>query len=153
MSVQTNRLGKGLDALIPNIIPNTSLSITQIPVETIQPNPYQPRQYFNPDALNELAHSIKTHGLAQPIIVRELGDGYELIVGERRLEATKLIGQMTIPAIIKTISDKIMSPLVPTFISPVRSNSSLLQIFLSPIKKFKFFPLFVQEAPISGLSF
>jgi ParB family chromosome partitioning protein len=106
VSVQINRLGKGLDALIPNIIPNTDLAIHQIEVDQITPNPYQPRQYFDKDALNELAHSIKTHGLAQPIIVRKTDNKYELIIGERRLEATKLIGHSTIPAIIKNINDK-----------------------------------------------
>ena len=106
MSTQTNRLGKGLDALIPNIMPNTNISIENISVDLIQPNPYQPRQIFNPEALDILAQSIKTHGLAQPVIVRKFGDQYELIVGERRLEATKIIGNATIPAIVKNITDK-----------------------------------------------
>jgi ParB family chromosome partitioning protein len=106
VSTQTNRLGKGLDALIPNIMPNTNISIENISVDLIQPNPYQPRQIFNPEALDILAQSIKTHGLAQPVIVRKFGDQYELIVGERRLEATKIIGNATIPAIVKNITDK-----------------------------------------------
>ncbi len=106
MSIQTNRLGKGLDALIPSVIPNTQLNIDQLPIHNISPNPFQPRKEFNPSSLKELAHSIKQHGLAQPIIVRKAADGYELIVGERRLEACKLNHQETIPAIIKEISDK-----------------------------------------------
>ena len=87
-------------------MPNTNISIENISVDLIQPNPYQPRQIFNPEALDILAQSIKTHGLAQPVIVRKFGDQYELIVGERRLEATKIIGNATIPAIIKNITDK-----------------------------------------------
>ena len=85
-------------------MPNTNISIENISVDLIQPNPYQPRQIFNPEALDILAQSIKTHGLAQPVIVRKFGDQYELIVGERRLEATKIIGNATIPAIIKNIN-------------------------------------------------
>ena len=90
MSMQQNRLGKGLDALIPNVIPKTQLAIEQIPIELIKPNPFQPRKHFDPTALNELSHSIKQHGLTQPILVRKIDDGFELIVGERRLEACKL---------------------------------------------------------------
>ena len=106
MSTQTNRLGKGLDALIPSVIPNTQLNIEQLPINQISPNPYQPRKEFNQISLNELAHSIKQHGLAQPVIVRKNDNRYELIVGERRLEACKLNNFETIPAIIKDISDK-----------------------------------------------
>ena len=106
MSTQTNRLGKGLDALIPSVIPNTQLNIEQLPINQISPNPYQPRKEFNQSSLNELAHSIKQHGLAQPVIVRKIDNRYELIVGERRLEACKLNSFETIPAIIKDISDK-----------------------------------------------
>ena len=106
MSTQINRLGKGLDALIPSVIPNTQLNIVQIPISKIKPNQFQPRHNFKPDALNELAQSIKQHGLAQPILVREIETGYELIVGERRLEACKMLDQETIPAIIKSITDQ-----------------------------------------------
>jgi ParB family chromosome partitioning protein len=106
VSIQTNRLGKGLDALIPSVIPNTQLNIEQIPTHLVDPNPFQPRREFNPDRLNELAHSIKHHGLTQPIIVRKVNDRFELIVGERRLQACKLNHFETIPAIVKTITDK-----------------------------------------------
>jgi ParB family chromosome partitioning protein len=106
VSTQINRLGKGLDALIPSVIPNTDMAIIQIPIEQIIPNPYQPRQVFNPDDLEELAHSIKEHGLAQPIIVRKVGGRYELVVGERRLQACKLNNLETIPAIVKDISNQ-----------------------------------------------
>ena len=69
--IQQNRLGKGLDALIPNVIPNTQLTIEQIPIEKIR-NPFQPRQIFDQQALNELALSIQQHGLTQPILVRQI---------------------------------------------------------------------------------
>lgn len=106
MSTQINRLGKGLDALIPSVIPNTQLNIEQLPIKLISPNPFQPRKEFNEISLKELAHSIKQHGLAQPVIVRKINSKYELIVGERRLEACKLNHFETIPAIIKNITDQ-----------------------------------------------
>ena len=106
MSTQQNRLGKGLDALIPNVIPKTQLAIEQIPIELIKPNPYQPRKHFDDDLLKELAHSIKQHGLTQPVLTRKIGNYYELIVGERRLQACKINHFVTIPAIVKDISDK-----------------------------------------------
>lgn len=104
--IQQNRLGKGLDALIPNVIPNTQLTIEQIPIEKIRPNPFQPRQIFDQQALNELALSIQQHGLTQPILVRQIDGNYEIVVGERRFEACKLNRAATIPAIIKNITDK-----------------------------------------------
>ena len=102
----TQPIRKGLDALIPNVIPNTQLSIEQIPIDEISPNPFQPRQIFDQQALNELALSIQQHGLTQPVLVRQVDNGYELVVGERRLEACKINRAATIPAIIKNISDK-----------------------------------------------
>ena len=106
MSTQQNRLGKGLDALIPNVIPKTQFAIEQIPIDLIKPNPFQPRQYFDESTLNELAQSIKNHGLNQPVLVRKINNHFELIVGERRLEACKINHFLTIPAIVKNISDK-----------------------------------------------
>jgi ParB family chromosome partitioning protein len=103
---QINRLGKGLDALIPNIIPNAPVAIEAININAIQPNPFQPRQHFDESALNELAHSIKAHGLTQPIVVRRVENYYELVVGERRLKACQKNKQTTILAIVKNISDQ-----------------------------------------------
>ncbi|MGA0241731.1 MAG: ParB/RepB/Spo0J family partition protein [Candidatus Marinamargulisbacteria bacterium] len=106
MPKQINRLGKGLDALIPNIIPNAPVAIETIDINAIQPNPFQPRQHFDESALNELAHSIKAHGLTQPIVVRRVANYYELVVGERRLKACQKNKQTTILAIVKNISDQ-----------------------------------------------
>ena len=69
-----------------------NLEIKYIQVDKIRPNPYQPRKFFEPAALQELASSIKEHGLMQPITVRVIGDTYQLIAGERRLKASKLVG-------------------------------------------------------------
>lgn len=77
----------------------------EIEVESIEPNPDQPRQVFDEDELQELADSVKDVGLLQPIVVREKGDGYELIMGERRWRAHKLAGLTKIPAIVRATSD------------------------------------------------
>ncbi len=101
-------LGRGLDALIPAADPARP-GLRQVPVHQIAPNPHQPRQRFDPDALAELAASIKEHGLIQPLIVSQIeptddappGCAYWLIAGERRLEAAKLIGLEHVPAIVQ----------------------------------------------------
>ncbi len=81
--------------------------IESIPVEMIQPNPFQPRVEFDQESLNELAQSIAEHGILHPVIVREVEDGYQLIVGERRLRACKQLGWQAIPSMIKELSDKV----------------------------------------------
>lgn len=78
-----------------------------IPIESISPNPYQPRLHFDEEKLQELADSIKIHGLIQPVIVRKSSViGYELLAGERRLRASQLAGLQTIPVIVKSLSDE-----------------------------------------------
>ena len=79
--------------------------ITEIPLEEIRSNPYQPRVMFDNDTLEELANSIKEHGIIQPIIVKKSIKGYELVAGERRTRAARLAGLKTIPAIIKDFND------------------------------------------------
>ncbi|NLT95698.1 MAG: ParB/RepB/Spo0J family partition protein [Clostridia bacterium] len=106
-------LGKGLGALIPttNLLqydPEKD-SITEIVIDEIIPNSFQPRKNFDPDKLAELAASIKEHGVLQPVIVRPHGEGYQLVVGERRLRASKILGLEKIPAVIKTLSDRDMT--------------------------------------------
>lgn len=83
-----------------------NLEIKYIQVEKIRPNPYQPRKFFEQAALEELASSIKEHGLMQPITVRVIGDAYQLIAGERRLKASKLIGLKEIPSVITEVSNQ-----------------------------------------------
>ncbi|AGM10695.1 ParB/RepB/Spo0J family partition protein [Amycolatopsis keratiniphila] len=81
----------------------------EVPVSQIKPNPKQPRQVFDEDALNELEHSIREFGLMQPIVVRELGnDEYELVMGERRLRASQLAELEAIPAIVRQTADEAM---------------------------------------------
>lgn len=82
------------------------LTIRYIPVSSVRPNPYQPRKVFSQAALEDLAFSIKEHGLMQPITVRMIGNSYELIAGERRLKASKLAGLIEIPAVIVEVTTK-----------------------------------------------
>ncbi|MCR4941833.1 MAG: ParB/RepB/Spo0J family partition protein [Campylobacter sp.] len=81
-------------------------SIEEIKVSKISPNPYQPRKHFDEESLKELSESIKRHGLIQPIIVIRKEDGYMLIAGERRLRATKLLGENKIKAIVADLESK-----------------------------------------------
>ncbi len=82
-------------------------SIQEIEVSKVVPNPFQPRKVFNQEALQELASSIKEHGVIQPIVVTQVADGYELVVGERRFRASQLAGLQKVPAIVKqTLHDQ-----------------------------------------------
>jgi len=96
-------LGKGIKALIPDLpqeISKEKKEVLELEVEKIRANPFQPRGSFNPEKLEELSDSIKEKGIIQPIIVRKIEDGYEIVVGERRLVAAKKIGLSLIPAIL-----------------------------------------------------
>ncbi|NVO02456.1 MAG: ParB/RepB/Spo0J family partition protein [Bacteroidetes bacterium] len=119
MSAKKKALGRGLNALLNNSPTTSELEIEnslrvdrksgligKIPISKITANPYQPRTFFEEDALQELAESIKVQGIIQPITVKEFEDGYLLISGERRLKASKLVGLTEIPAYIRTISDE-----------------------------------------------
>jgi len=110
-------LGKGLDALIPtSVIEPEDKSdgkevegerVLQLPVDAIVPNRFQARQSFDEEKLRELSESIKEHGVVQPVVVRQNESGkYELVAGERRWRASRLLGMETIPAIIKDYSAK-----------------------------------------------
>lgn len=107
-------LGRGLSALLENAgtditgaEPKPLNSISEIPINQVQANPFQPREEFDDVALNELAESIKIHGVIQPITVRKLGyDGYQIISGERRTRASRLAGLKTIPAYIRLADDQ-----------------------------------------------
>ena len=110
--VKRTGLGKGLEALIPvNIsgIQSISLSsVLEIPVNEILPNPHQPRTEMNPDELQDLAESIREHGIIQPLIISpgNKENEYFLIAGERRLRAAKIIGLKQVPAILRNVSDQ-----------------------------------------------
>lgn len=120
METKRKALGKGLEQLFSNeridfdnfekglveeAKPN---EIVEISLDEIRSNPYQPRKIFDEEALNELAESIKEHGIVQPIIVKKSIKGYELVAGERRTKASRIAGLKTIPAIIKNFNDQEM---------------------------------------------
>jgi ParB family transcriptional regulator, chromosome partitioning protein len=97
-------LGRGLDALIP--AEGTS-GFREVAISQIDPSPQQPRQRFERGALEELAQSIRDHGIVQPLVVSAIGDDrFRLIVGERRWQASKLAGLETVPVVIRDVSDR-----------------------------------------------
>lgn len=105
-------LGRGLDALLggdePAAKPAVATSDTprELPVDQLQPGKYQPRTRMDQDALKELAESIKTQGVIQPILVRPVGDNkYEIIAGERRWRASRMAGLQSVPVVIRDIPD------------------------------------------------
>lgn len=100
-------LGKGLGALIPEIddIHHISNEYFQCDIELIQPNRYQPRKHFSEDELAALSRSIKEQGVIQPLLLRKIADGYELVAGERRLRAARMAGLTEVPCVVKSVSD------------------------------------------------
>lgn len=99
-------LGRGIDSLIPAVLPEEGEEILHVSPGDIRPNPYQPRQIFDEAAIEELAASMKEHGVIQPLIVRRDGPGYQLVAGERRLRAAIKAGLDKIPVVVKSLSDR-----------------------------------------------
>ena len=98
-------LGRGLDALLGGDSTSTATSTGVLPLEQLRPGKYQPRTKMNPESLRELADSIKAQGVMQPVLVRAVGDGYEIIAGERRVRAAAIAGLHEVPVIIKQVPD------------------------------------------------
>jgi ParB family chromosome partitioning protein len=110
MDARRRALGRGLGALIPGAgssapAPRTEEHEHSASIDAIVPNPYQPREQFNEDAIEELAASIREKGLLQPLLVRKRGHGYELIAGERRFRAARRAGLTHVPIIVRDASD------------------------------------------------
>ena len=103
--MERKSLGRGIGALIPERETQAQEGAKNIPLNQIKPNPFQPREDFDPQSLEELTQSIKEKGVIQPILVRRKGDYYELIAGERRFRAAKSLNLKEIPAIIKDAQD------------------------------------------------
>lgn len=120
METKKRALGRGLEQLFntenldienyeQKIYENVNKEeVVELDIEELRPNPYQPRRVFDEQALEELAASIKEHGVFQPIIVKKSIKGYEIIAGERRFRASKLAGKKTIPAIVRNFTDEQM---------------------------------------------
>ena len=98
-------LGRGLSALLREV-ETTTAGLEQVPVDLIVPNPFQPRRHFPEETLKELADSILSSGVLQPILVRRVDGKYQLIAGERRLRAAKLAGLESVPAVIRDLGDR-----------------------------------------------
>jgi len=107
MAKKRKALGKGLSALISEDLDKADeSSIVEINISLIEPNPNQPRKTFDKDKIQELAESIKEHGLIQPIIVKKVGENYQIIAGERRWRACTDLGLDKIPAIVRDLDNK-----------------------------------------------
>src|SRR5215471_20930036 len=105
MATPRKALGRGLSALLatPDL---ENEQLREIEIERILPNPHQPRKNFDDDALNELANSIRAHGVVQPIVVRPLEDGFfQLIAGERRWRASQRAGLSRVPAVVRAAAE------------------------------------------------
>jgi ParB family chromosome partitioning protein len=106
---ETKRLGRGLEALLGPISreqAEASGALRELPVAAIHPNPFQPRRDFDEAGLEELASSIRTSGLLQPIVVRPRRGAYELIAGERRWRAAQKLGWLRVPAVVRDVDDQ-----------------------------------------------
>jgi len=102
--VQRRGLGRGLGALIPGA-EGPGVTTLEIPLAELEANPFQPRRHFDQAALEELATTIRSHGVLTPVVVRRGPTGYQVVAGERRIRAAKLAGLTRIPAVIKEASD------------------------------------------------
>lgn len=102
------KLGRGLDSLIEATAPRPiggEDERREIPCSSIRPNPHQPREILDDEAIRELADSIRQHGILQPLLVRPADDGYELVAGERRWRASRLLGRETVPVVVRRVTD------------------------------------------------
>lgn len=109
-------LGKGLSALLPSrpssapavapaVVVATTMGLQNLPLDAIQANARQPRTVFHQEKLFELAESIKANGILQPLLVRKLGEGFEIVAGERRWRAARIAGLATVPVLIQDVAD------------------------------------------------
>jgi ParB family chromosome partitioning protein len=98
-------LGRGLSALIPQR-PMGASPVIDVALDRLAPNPYQPRRHVDDAGLEELAASIREHGVLQPVLVTETLDGYQLVAGERRVRAARLAGLERIPALVRQLADR-----------------------------------------------
>jgi len=145
--MQRKALGRGLEALIP---PGPALATAEpnesgaraIQIEEIAPNPHQPRASFDDGAIQELAASIRSTGVLQPVLVRRaIGGGYQLVAGERRLRASKAAGLERVPAIIREVTDREMMEL--SLIENVQRED------LNPIEEAKAYQALIERAGLT----
>jgi ParB family chromosome partitioning protein len=108
--MEKRRLGRGLDALLGTADNGADASPAveqaEIPVERIQQNPFQPRKAFDAEELSRLSESVKSHGILQPLVVRQVGEQYQLVAGERRLRAAQAAGLASVPVRVVNFNDQ-----------------------------------------------
>jgi ParB family transcriptional regulator, chromosome partitioning protein len=104
--MERKALGKGISALIPTQQESNGKRIVNLSLSVIRPNPFQPRENFDTESMDELVQSIREKGIIQPILVRPKGEFYELIAGERRLRAANILQLKEIPSIVKDVEDR-----------------------------------------------
>lgn len=102
MSVRRSGLGRGLDALLPKL----ERGVQQVAIASIRPSSYQPRQRLDPATIAELAASIAEKGVLQPLLLRPVDGGYEIVAGERRYRAAQQVGLSSVPALVKELTDQ-----------------------------------------------
>ncbi|BCV23786.1 ParB/RepB/Spo0J family partition protein [Gelria sp. Kuro-4] len=98
-------LGRGLAALLPAVEAQGDEPVREVPVKEIRPNSFQPRRVFDEEKLAELAESVRAHGVLQPVVVRAVIGGFELVAGERRWRAAQLAGLERVPVVVRELSD------------------------------------------------
>ncbi len=138
------RLGRGLEALLGPAVPaegREDASPTELPIAALRPNRYQPRHTMDDAALAELAASMETSGLLQPVVVRPADDGYELIAGERRWRAAQRLGWQAIPAVVRDVDDRTLLTLALV--------ENLQRDALSPIDEARGYERLVAEFSVS----
>jgi ParB family chromosome partitioning protein len=144
MTKTRRRLGRGLEALLgPSVAEARSEgSLTEIPLASIRPNPYQPRQEFDVKALDDLKHSMKQSGLLQPVVVRPVQDGnFELIAGERRCRAAEQLAWPAIGAVVRDVDDRTLLTLA--LVENLQRDS------LSPIDEARGYRRLINEFEVS----
>ena len=135
------KLGRGLDSLIEQTTDTPGRDNLEIPCASISPNPFQPREMVNDEAIRELASSIEQHGVLQPPVVRRLGEGYELVAGERRWRACQLLGLETIPVTVRDIDDDRMLE--------IALVENLQREDLNPIEKARAYRRYLDEVELT----
>jgi ParB family chromosome partitioning protein len=141
MATKKMGLGKGLGALIPESEPEASKSLLYCGIEEIRPNRFQPREHFEESKLRELADSIKEKGILEPLIVRRVSDGYELVAGERRWRAAQKAGLREVPVLVKEMED--LEALEVSLIENLQRDD------LNPLEEAGAYKRFVEEFGIS----